>query len=171
MLLCFSYIVAIFWWPSQLWLTSYGIRKSFQHDNCFRHVRASGHPWLILYSTPTFSSETLASVIEAYFTFNLFQVAIHAIGDKANDLILDMYESIALKNGKRDRRFRVMVKILRIVLPTCAFISSAWMGFLVSNYDFRLSTLSIWPLAQRIDLANKGLLLQYRFQYFFQCFI
>ncbi|TYH68108.1 hypothetical protein ES332_D06G236400v1 [Gossypium tomentosum] len=35
------------------------------------------------------------------------QVAIHAIGDKANDLILDMYESVALKNGKRDRRFRI----------------------------------------------------------------
>ncbi|KAK5826676.1 Putative amidohydrolase ytcJ [Gossypium arboreum] len=35
------------------------------------------------------------------------QVAIHAIGDKATDLILDMYESVALKNGKRDRRFRI----------------------------------------------------------------
>ncbi|KAA3478379.1 Amidohydrolase family, ISF2 isoform 1 [Gossypium australe] len=35
------------------------------------------------------------------------QIAIHAIGDKANDLILDMYESVALKNGKRDRRFRI----------------------------------------------------------------
>lgn len=35
------------------------------------------------------------------------QVAIHAIGDRANDLILDMYESVASKNGKRDRRFRV----------------------------------------------------------------
>ncbi|XWS08291.1 hypothetical protein CRYUN_Cryun41cG0067000 [Craigia yunnanensis] len=35
------------------------------------------------------------------------QVAIHAIGDRANDLILDMYESVASKNGKRDRRFRI----------------------------------------------------------------
>ncbi|KAK9682800.1 hypothetical protein RND81_10G097200 [Saponaria officinalis] len=35
------------------------------------------------------------------------QVAIHAIGDKANDLILDMYESVAHKNGFRDRRFRI----------------------------------------------------------------
>lgn len=35
------------------------------------------------------------------------QVAIHAIGDKANDMILDMYESVAAANGERDRRFRI----------------------------------------------------------------
>lgn len=35
------------------------------------------------------------------------QVAIHAIGDKANDLLLDMYDSVASANGKRDRRFRI----------------------------------------------------------------
>ncbi|XP_062175341.1 protein LONG AFTER FAR-RED 3 isoform X1 [Alnus glutinosa] len=35
------------------------------------------------------------------------QVAIHAIGDKANDLILDMYESVISTNGMRDRRFRI----------------------------------------------------------------
>ncbi|GKU91345.1 hypothetical protein SLEP1_g5230 [Rubroshorea leprosula] len=35
------------------------------------------------------------------------QVAIHAIGDRANDLILDIYESVASKNGNRDRRFRI----------------------------------------------------------------
>ncbi|XP_076896659.1 protein LONG AFTER FAR-RED 3-like isoform X2 [Bidens hawaiensis] len=35
------------------------------------------------------------------------QVAIHAIGDKANDLVLDMYKSVASTNGKRDRRFRI----------------------------------------------------------------
>ncbi|KAG5565120.1 hypothetical protein RHGRI_001120 [Rhododendron griersonianum] len=34
------------------------------------------------------------------------QVAIHAIGDRANDLILDMYKSVVAKNGMRDRRFR-----------------------------------------------------------------
>lgn len=51
-----------------------------------------------------------------YITFQLpagcltgdsFQVAIHAIGDKANDLILDMYGLVASTNGMRDRRFRV----------------------------------------------------------------
>ncbi|KAK6143296.1 hypothetical protein DH2020_023644 [Rehmannia glutinosa] len=35
------------------------------------------------------------------------QVAIHAIGDRANDLILDLYKSVASKNGVRDRRFRI----------------------------------------------------------------
>ncbi|XP_076939973.1 protein LONG AFTER FAR-RED 3-like isoform X1 [Bidens hawaiensis] len=35
------------------------------------------------------------------------QVAIHAIGDKANDLVLDMYKSVASTNVKRDRRFRI----------------------------------------------------------------
>ncbi|THU55338.1 hypothetical protein C4D60_Mb11t05520 [Musa balbisiana] len=36
------------------------------------------------------------------------QVAIHAIGDKANDMVLDMYNTIVSYNGMRDRRFRVM---------------------------------------------------------------
>ncbi|XP_074572812.1 protein LONG AFTER FAR-RED 3 isoform X2 [Curcuma longa] len=35
------------------------------------------------------------------------QVAIHAIGDKANDMVLDMYNTVASYNGLRDRRFRI----------------------------------------------------------------
>lgn len=35
------------------------------------------------------------------------QVAIHAIGDKANDIILDMYALVASKNGVGDRRSRI----------------------------------------------------------------
>lgn len=35
------------------------------------------------------------------------QVAVHAIGDRANDLILDIFESVAREHGKRDRRFRI----------------------------------------------------------------
>jgi hypothetical protein len=35
------------------------------------------------------------------------QVMIHAIGDKANDTILSIYEQAARENGERDRRFRV----------------------------------------------------------------
>lgn len=35
------------------------------------------------------------------------QVAVHAIGDKANYLILEMFEAAAKKNGARDRRFRI----------------------------------------------------------------
>lgn len=35
------------------------------------------------------------------------QVNIHAIGDKANATILDIYEKTAAANGQRDRRFRI----------------------------------------------------------------
>jgi len=35
------------------------------------------------------------------------QVAVHAIGDRANALLLDVYDSVAAANGPRDRRFRV----------------------------------------------------------------
>jgi predicted amidohydrolase YtcJ len=35
------------------------------------------------------------------------QVEVHAIGDKANSQILDIFDRVAKKNGPRDRRFRV----------------------------------------------------------------
>jgi predicted amidohydrolase YtcJ len=35
------------------------------------------------------------------------QVAVHAIGDRANALLLDIYEAVARENGPRDRRFRI----------------------------------------------------------------
>ena len=35
------------------------------------------------------------------------QVMIHAIGDKANDAILSIYEQVEKENGERDRRFRI----------------------------------------------------------------
>jgi len=35
------------------------------------------------------------------------QVAVHAIGDKANHMILGMYEEAERQNGMRDRRFRI----------------------------------------------------------------
>jgi predicted amidohydrolase YtcJ len=35
------------------------------------------------------------------------QVMIHAIGDAANRIILDLYQQVALENGPRDRRFRI----------------------------------------------------------------
>jgi len=36
-----------------------------------------------------------------------FQVEVHAIGDRANAEILDVFERIAKKNGAKDRRFRI----------------------------------------------------------------
>jgi predicted amidohydrolase YtcJ len=35
------------------------------------------------------------------------QILIHAIGDRANDLILSTYEQVERENGNRDRRFRI----------------------------------------------------------------
>ncbi len=35
------------------------------------------------------------------------QIMIHAIGDRANDLILSIYEQVERENGRRDRRFRI----------------------------------------------------------------
>ena len=35
------------------------------------------------------------------------QVAVHAIGDRANAIVLDIFEAIAQANGPRDRRFRI----------------------------------------------------------------
>jgi predicted amidohydrolase YtcJ len=35
------------------------------------------------------------------------QVMIHAIGDRANDIILSIYEQVAQQDGERDRRFRI----------------------------------------------------------------
>lgn len=35
------------------------------------------------------------------------QVAVHAIGDRANGLLLDIYDSVATAHGPRDRRFRI----------------------------------------------------------------
>lgn len=35
------------------------------------------------------------------------QVMIHAIGDRANDAVLSIYERVARENGARDRRFRI----------------------------------------------------------------
>ncbi|GBC83035.1 N-substituted formamide deformylase [bacterium HR10] len=36
-----------------------------------------------------------------------FQCSIHAIGDKANALVLDIFEEVIRENGPRDRRFRI----------------------------------------------------------------
>jgi predicted amidohydrolase YtcJ len=36
-----------------------------------------------------------------------FQLAVHAIGDRANSIVLDAFEKAARANGARDRRFRI----------------------------------------------------------------
>jgi predicted amidohydrolase YtcJ len=36
-----------------------------------------------------------------------FQLAVHAIGDRANSLVLDAFEKALARNGRRERRFRI----------------------------------------------------------------
>ena len=46
-------------------------------------------------------------------------VAVHAIGDAANDLILSIYDEVVRQNGARDRRFRVE-HVQHVRLDDCA---------------------------------------------------
>ncbi|XP_048134393.1 protein LONG AFTER FAR-RED 3 isoform X4 [Rhodamnia argentea] len=55
----------------------------------------------------TVASDKSGLQVIAQPLFCCFQVAIHAIGDKANDLVLDVYQSVTSINGVRDRRFRI----------------------------------------------------------------
>jgi predicted amidohydrolase YtcJ len=50
------------------------------------------------------------------------QIAVHAIGDKANDTILGMYEAVARKHEPRDRRWRIehAQHLLRADIPRFA---------------------------------------------------
>ncbi|MFQ5843470.1 MAG: amidohydrolase family protein, partial [Planctomycetota bacterium] len=42
------------------------------------------------------------------------QLRVHAIGDEANSILLDILERIEAKNGRRDRRFRLVhAQVLR----------------------------------------------------------
>jgi predicted amidohydrolase YtcJ len=54
----------------------------------------------------TTPAESLAAWIGAADSAGL-QVAVHAIGDRANALLLDIYDSVATAHGPRDRRFRI----------------------------------------------------------------
>ena len=38
---------------------------------------------------------------------NKLQLSVHAIGDKANDVVLELFEKIAQVNPNWDRRFRI----------------------------------------------------------------
>src|SRR6266540_2020065 len=48
-----------------------------------------------------------AYFVEPYSDSAGFQVAVHAIGDRANAILLAIYDSVTRAHGPRDRRFRV----------------------------------------------------------------
>jgi hypothetical protein len=54
----------------------------------------------------TSDSADLRAAIEGADSAGL-QVLVHAIGDRANDWILDVYRDVAAAHGPRDRRFRI----------------------------------------------------------------
>ncbi|KAJ9565611.1 hypothetical protein OSB04_001577, partial [Centaurea solstitialis] len=77
---------------------------SLGSNSALFHEPYADDPWNVgLQVTDT---ESLSNMTIQSDKFGL-QVAIHAIGDKANDLVLDMYKSVVSTNGKRDRRFRI----------------------------------------------------------------
>lgn len=52
------------------------------------------------------SEEEMYAMVKAGDEFGA-QAIVHAIGDSANNVMLNIYEKVALENGERDRRFRV----------------------------------------------------------------
>lgn len=86
----------------------YGIYKGFLDGSLGSKTALFFEPYLGTNKTGLFINEI--EELEYYTKRadeNNVQVAIHAIGDKANHELLNMYERIVVENGKRDRRFRV----------------------------------------------------------------
>jgi predicted amidohydrolase YtcJ len=86
-----------------------GILKGFVDGSLGSHTAAFFEPFKdapkdrgLLVNTP----EDLYSWISGADKAGL-HVTVHAIGDRANGLLLDIYEKVAQEDGPRDRRFRV----------------------------------------------------------------
>ena len=86
-----------------------GMLKGFVDGSLGSHTAAFHAPFTdapgdrgLLVNEPSALRAWIAGADEAGL-----QVAVHAIGDRANDLILDIFESVAREHGKRDRRFRI----------------------------------------------------------------
>ena len=88
---------------------SWGALKGFVDGSLGSHTAAFHAPYDDLPSDRGFfvnSEEDLYRWISGADTAGL-HVAVHAIGDRANQTILDIYERVARENGPRDRRFRI----------------------------------------------------------------
>lgn len=86
-----------------------GLLKGFVDGSLGSHTAAFHKPFDdapkdtgLLVNTP----ENLYSWISGADKAGL-HVTVHAIGDRANELLLDMYERVEKENGARDRRFRI----------------------------------------------------------------
>ncbi|MGH9160902.1 MAG: amidohydrolase, partial [Vicinamibacteraceae bacterium] len=90
------------------WLRVGGL-KAFVDGSLGSHTAAFEQPFSDapndrgLFVTPLDTlSKNIADADEAYL-----QIMVHAIGDRANRELLDIYARVATRNGKRDRRWRI----------------------------------------------------------------
>jgi len=90
------------------WLRIGGL-KGFMDGSLGSHTAAFEEPFLdtpgdrgLLVNSPEDMHEWIAGADKAGL-----QVMVHAIGDRANALLLDIYERVEKENGARDRRFRI----------------------------------------------------------------
>jgi predicted amidohydrolase YtcJ len=90
------------------WL-SFGLLKGFVDGSLGSHTAAFHAPYDDLPSDRGLlvnREEDLYAWISGADAAGL-QVAVHAIGDRANDVLLGIYERVSRENGPRDRRFRI----------------------------------------------------------------
>lgn len=96
------------WGPGDAMLRAQGV-KGFVDGSLGSTTALFFEPYLDapgdrgLLTTP---AESLAAWIGAADSAGL-QVVVHAIGDRANAMVLDIYDSVGTAHGARDRRFRV----------------------------------------------------------------
>lgn len=96
------------WGQGDAMLTAHGV-KGFVDGSLGSTTALFFDPYLDarndrgLLTTP---AESLAAWIGAADSAGL-QVVVHAIGDRANAMLLDLYDSVATAHGPRDRRFRI----------------------------------------------------------------
>ncbi len=96
------------WGQGDAWLDPRGV-KGFVDGSLGSTTALFFEPYLDapndrgLLTTP---AESLAAWIGGADSAGL-QVVVHAIGDRANALLLDIYDSVATAHGARDRRFRI----------------------------------------------------------------
>ncbi|KAG2594248.1 hypothetical protein PVAP13_5NG632700 [Panicum virgatum] len=90
------------------------------------------------------------------------QVAIHAIGDKANDMLLDMVDKVVDLNGVKDRRFRI--EHAQHLAPAAAnrfgkqgIIASVQPDHLLDDADFAAKKIG-FDRAQRSSYTFRSLL-------------
>jgi hypothetical protein len=94
--------------PGDDWIRTAGV-KGFVDGSLGSTTALMSEPYLDapatrgLFVTP---EDSLRSWIGAADSAGL-QVVVHAIGDRANTLLLDIFDSVATAHGPRDRRFRI----------------------------------------------------------------